>query len=202
MTPKTRKIFFVSAITFGIIAAVVSVDYYNYRKPTIIECNIDPIAELPTVQKLLIRIRPVDYLGRLSGNVQNFVEIDLWWDNSRRWGTIETPSAFLNSFNPLRELSIARTSLLISEYKFATAYEYEWELRTVDLPNNEIRIPSQDGHTYTFNRIEVKISREDGSYTEVIKNAKTDRHPRDKLAVHGICKKAQVPAKEPSKQVL
>jgi hypothetical protein len=204
MIPKTRKILFISALTLGIIAALISVDYYHYQKPTIIECNIDPIAELPTVDNLLIRIRPVDYLSRLSADVQNFVEIDLWWDEHRTWGIIETPSAFLNSLNPLRELSIAQSQHVTGggEYAFATAYEYEWHLRTADYPNNELRVPSHDGHIYTFNSIEVKVSREDGSYTEVIKNSKTSRHPRDELTVHGMCRKTQAPAKEPNKQVL
>lgn len=192
MTPKTRKIFSVSAITFGIIAAVISVDYYNYRRPTIIECNIGPIAELPTVERLLIRIRPASYLRRLSGDVQHLVEADLWWDESRMWGSV--PSAFFNGHNPLREFAIAGTD---GNYPSATTYEYRWLVSTT-----EVRIPSQDGHIYTFNSSEVKISREDGSYTEVIKNSKGDRDPRDELTVHGMCKKAQAPAKKPSKQVL
>jgi hypothetical protein len=205
MTPKTRKIFSISVITLGIIAAIISVDYYYYKKPTFIECSIDPIAELPTVEKLLIRISPTDYLlrllSRLRGHDQNFIEADLWWNSSRIWGITETPSALLNDSNPLRELALARTRYGMDGSKYATPYKYEWNLLTAD-PNNGIRIPSQDGHIYTFNHDQVNISREDGSYTEIIRNFKTDRNPRDELTVHGKCKKAQAPAKAPSKQVL
>lgn len=197
MTPKTRLLVIVST-AFAACATAISVDYYLFKKPSFIKCKISPITELPTVESLLIKIEPESYLSRFSSHPN--IRPSYWIDKQRFW-VFGSPSAFLNDLNPLPQLSAGYAAL---NFGWDTGFDYQWGTSLVknDPDSNHIKIPTNDGHVYTFNRLEVTVSRENGSYTEIIMDSRPGRNPRDKVTAYGTCGKAAEPPRKPIKQAL
>lgn len=199
MTPK-KKTILVVASALAAVAAAVSVDYYLFMRPTVIKCEISTIPELPTAKSLLIQIAPKSYMSRLSS--EQLIQVDAWWEPSRHF--YGYASAFFDGHSPLPELAVATAQHVVHRYGSATGFVYRWSTSLVkNYPdNNHVRIPAQDGHVYTFNEVETTVSREDGTYTEVIRDARSGSNPRDELTVHGKCSRTTEPAEKPDAQVL
>jgi hypothetical protein len=198
MSPKKKRLVIASSIV-AVVAAAVSVDYYLFMKPTFIKCEITPIPELPTLASLLIKIGPDSYLDRFESDPR--IEAGAWLEK-HKWWSFGKPTAFLYEDNPRRELAMATADHFYHDYGQSSAFEYKWGVvfGRNDPDTNHIRIPTQDGHVYTFNEVETIVSREDGSYTEVLRDARASRNPRDEVTVHGTCSKGT--PRKPSEQVL
>ncbi len=198
MTPKKKILVIASSIVA--VTSAFSVDYYLFMRPTVIKCEISPIPDLPTAKSLLIQIAPKSYMSRLS--TEQLIQVDAWWEPSRYF--YGDASAFFSGHNPLPELAEATGMHVVRRHGSATGFEYRWGTQLVknDPDTNHVQIPAQDGHVYTFNEVETAVSREDGSYTEVIRDSRAGRNPRDEVTVHGKCSKAAEPARKPVEQVL